>query len=279
MQPLGEDWLGLSTFGPLARTVKDSALLLDAMHGTVAGDRHAVPRYDGRYVDAAERPPGRLRIAVSRKLAPGLIARLSSDQRRALEQTAGLLRQLGHDVVQRDPAYGSSALVFTQTWVRGIYEDSLFVPDRTQLERSTRQMAAAGRLVSERHAQKLRAAMVGRTSARVLRLWDEVDVLVTPGLASTAIPAEGGYGRNAFIAFNLAARFTPWTAPFNVTGQPAVSIPAGAADDGLPLSVQLVGRPGAEDTLYSLAGQIEAARPWAARRPAIAEAAASPQPA
>jgi amidase len=216
---------------------------------------------------------------VSRKLAPGLIAKLSPDQRGALDQTAELLSELGHDVVERDPSYGGGALVFTQMWVRGIYEDSLFVPDRTQLERSTRQMAAAGRLVSERHAGRLKAATGGRTSARILRLWDEVDVLLTPGLASTAIRAEGKYGRSAFAAFDSAARFTPWTAPFNVTGQPAVSIPAGLAEDGLPLSVQLVGRLGAEDTLYSLAGQIEAARPWAARRPPIGEAAGSPQPA
>jgi amidase len=277
MQPLGEDWLGLSTFGGLARTVKDSALLLDAMQGTVAGDRHAVPPFQGSYAQAAGTPPERLRIAVSRKVPPGLIVRLSSDQRRALDQTAQLLAELGHDVVERPPAYGSSALLFTQIWVRGVYEDSLYVPDRTQLERSTRQMAAAGRLVSERHTRRLRAAMTGRTRARILRLWDEVDVLVTPGLARTALPAEGGYGRSAVAAVDIASRFTPWTAIFNVTGQPAVSIPAGLADDGLPLSVQLIGRPEAEDTLYSLAGQIESARPWATQRPPIGEAAATPQ--
>ena len=65
-------------------------------------------------------------------------------------------------------------------------------------------------------------------------------------------------------------RFTPFTAPFNLTGQPAITMPAGIGSDGLPLSVQLVGRPGAEDMLYSLAGQIEAARPWAERRPPVA---------
>jgi amidase len=71
------------------------------------------------------------------------------------------------------------------------------------------------------------------------------------------------------VAFNMAARFTPWTPVFNITGQPAVTLPAGLGTDGLPLSVQLVGRIGAEDTLYSLAGQIEAARPWAEQRPGV----------
>ena len=143
-------------------------------------------------------------------------------------------------------------------------------PDRSQLEPLTRRVAAFGRLVSPHRARKLRGELRSRTSARILALWDEFDVLMTPGLASTAVPAEGGYGRGALNAFNLASRFTPWTPPFNFTGQPAVVLPAGFGSDGLPLSVQLVGRPEAEHTLFSLAGQIEAARPWADDRPAIA---------
>jgi amidase len=103
-----------------------------------------------------------------------------------------------------------------------------------------------------------------------MALWDEFDVLLTPGLASTAIRAEGGYGRSAPRAIDIAGRFTPFTPLFNLTGQPAITIPAGIGSDGLPLSVQLIGRLGAEDVLYSLAGQIEAAAPWAQRRPEIA---------
>jgi amidase len=92
---------------------------------------------------------------------------------------------------------------------------------------------------------------------------------MTPALAKTAIGARGGYGRAAPVAVDVAGRFTPFTPIFNLTGQPAVSIPAGTGSDGLPLAVQLVGRVGAEDTLYSLAGQIEAAAPWVQRRPVI----------
>jgi amidase len=92
---------------------------------------------------------------------------------------------------------------------------------------------------------------------------------MTPGLATTAIAAEGGFDRSALVAFDRAARFTPWTAVFNITGQPAIAIPAGLGEDGLPLSVQLVGRPGDEALLYSLAAQIEAARPWADQRPPL----------
>ena len=86
----------------------------------------------------------------------------------------------------------------------------------------------------------------------------------------TAIAAEGGYGRPAPLAVDMAGRFTPFTPPFNVTGQPAITLPAGIGDDGLPLSVQLIGAIGAEDVLYSLAAQIESAAPWADRRPPMA---------
>jgi Asp-tRNA(Asn)/Glu-tRNA(Gln) amidotransferase A subunit family amidase len=106
----------------------------------------------------------------------------------------------------------------------------------------------------------------------MLELWGGVDVLMTPVLATTPIAAEGGYGRAALAAFNTAARFMPWTPPFNVTGQPALAIPAGFGTDGLPLSVQLVGRLGAEALLYSLAAQIETAAPWGDRRPLIGTA-------
>ncbi|PZS07347.1 MAG: amidase [Solirubrobacterales bacterium] len=265
--PERESWLGLNVYGALARTVRDSALLLDVMQGAVRGDADAAPAASGSFLEAAGRAPGTLRIAVSRKIPAGVIARLSSDQRGAWERTGALMGELGHEVVQRDPAYGLGAsLEFTQTWLRGIYEQSRRLPDRSLLERSTRQMAIAGRvLVPERRRDGLRARRAA-TSARILALWDEVDVLLTPGLASTAIAAEGGYGHAAPIAFDRAARFTPFTPAFNLTGQPAVTVPAGGSD-GLPLSVQLVGRPGAEATLYSLAAQIEAARPWAQQRP------------
>jgi len=267
--PVGEGWLGLSVYGALARTVKDSALMLDVMHGSVPGDADSAPPFEGSYAQAASRDPGRLRIAVSRKIPPGFITSVSSDQRSAWERIGKLLGDLGHEMVERDPPYGLASLGFTQLWLRGIYEQSLAVPDRSLLERSTRQMAAAGRtLVPPRRRDKVLASR-GPATARILELWQQVDVLLTPGLATTAIAAEGGYGHGAPIAFNRASRFTPFTPLFNYTGQPAIALPAGFGSDGLPLGVQLVGRPGAEDVLYSLAGQIETAQPWAGERPPL----------
>jgi amidase len=268
-QPAREGWLGLSVYGALARTVADSAALLDAIHGALPADADAAPRFEGSYAEAAGRPPARLRIAVSRKQPPGFMARLSDDQRGAWERTGALLSELGHEVVARDPAYGLGGIEFTQMWMRGIYEESRQVPDHSVLERSTRQLITAGRrLVPDRRRAKLLRQRAVRT-ARVLELWQEVDVLLMPVLASTAIAAEGAYGKSAPLAIDRASRFMPFNPVFNLTGQPSIALPAGFGGDGLPLSVQLIGRPGAEDLLYSLAGQIEAARPWAQHRPGV----------
>ncbi|MGI8716160.1 MAG: amidase [Solirubrobacteraceae bacterium] len=262
-------WLGLSVYGSLARTVADSALLLDVMHGPLPGDPSPAPPFSGSYVAAAAVAPAPLRIAVSRKLPPGQLGRISDDQRGAWERTGTLLSTLGHDVVPRDPAYGFAQLEFAQCWVRSVYEESLTLSDTALLEPSTRQMAAAGRYLvpKRRRASLLRGRAA--TSARIMALWDEFDVLVTPTLARTSIAADGAYGRSAPAAVNTAGRFAPFTATWNLTGQPAISIPAGLSADGLPLSVQLIGKLGAEDVLYSLAGQIEQAAPWAQRRPPI----------
>ncbi|HWD63931.1 MAG TPA: amidase family protein [Solirubrobacteraceae bacterium] len=270
MQPFGEGWLGLSTFGALARTVADSALLLDVLQEASPEDRYRLPPAAESFSAAATREPKRLRIAVSRKVPNGLIAPLSADQRLAFDRTARLLGELGHHVEERDPAYGLLSLEFAQTWIAGIDQEFSQLVRPQLAEASTRQMAAAGRrLVPPRRREALRTRREEKIR-RVLSLWDEVDVLLTPGLSRTALPAEGGYNRAAPVAFDRAARFTPYTPVFNLTGQPAISLPAGRGSDGLPLSVQLAGRIGDEATLYSLAAEIEAARPWASERPPLA---------
>ncbi|MGH2915329.1 MAG: amidase, partial [Solirubrobacteraceae bacterium] len=268
--PARGGWLGLSVYGALARTVSDSALLLDVMHGSLGSDSDRAPAFTGSYAQAAATPPRRLRIAVSRRIPPGLLGRVAADQRGAWERTATLLGSLGHEIVERDPRYGAAQLQFLALWLRGIYEESLTVADRSLLERTTRQMAAAGRrLVTARGRDRLSVRRPA-VSARIMSLWDECDVLMTPALARPAIVAEGGFMRPAPLAIEIAGRFTPFTPIFNLTGQPAISIPAGLGAGGLPLAVQLVGRLGAEDTLYALAGELESVAPWAQLRPPVA---------
>jgi amidase len=269
-QPQGPGWLGLATFGALARTVADSAFLLDMIHGALPGDGEPAPAPLGTFLQAALTEPVRpLRIAVSSKLPAGSLARLSADQRRAWNQTARLLEELGHQLEQRDPDYGAVAPEFIQTYLRAAHEEVAGLGDPSLVEKSTRQLGKIGGLVVSAGRRDKLLARRGATVQRIGKLWDDFDLLLTPGLASTAIKAEGAYGKSAPIALDRAGRFMPWFPTWNLTGQPAISLPAGFDALGLPLSIQLVGRHGAEETLYSVAGQIEAARPWAPERPAF----------
>ncbi len=136
---------------------------------------------------AAGTPPRPLRIAISTKIPPVALTRPGAAQRAVHEGTARLLEALGHHVSQRDPDYGTAQLQFTQAWMRGVYEEAAATGRRGELERSTRQMAAAGRYLvpPPRRRQLLRARP--HTTRRITALWDEFDVLLTPALASSPI--------------------------------------------------------------------------------------------
>jgi amidase len=111
-------------------------------------------------------------------------------------------------------------------------------------------------------------------SRGIIALWESYDVVLTPGLAGRPVPIGeiDACSDDPWEDFGRSGRFTPYTAIFNVTGQPAISVPLVHGDDGLPTSIQLAGRPADEATLLSLAAQLEAARPWAERRPELATA-------
>ena len=255
--PLAEHWHGLSVYGPLTRSVADAALFLDVAAGSEAQE----------FARAAQAEPGRLRIAVSAR--PPLPGPVDPDCRRVLEETAELLRSLGHDVRAQNPSYGTAIPNFIARYLRGIHDDARALPEPRRLERRTRTMARAGALATPRVLARVRAAEAGVTE-RLGRLFDEHDVLLTPALASPPVEIGRWEGRGALWTFNGVARHSPFAAPWNVTGQPAAAVPAGETSDGLPLAVQAVGRPGAEATMLSLARQLECARPWADRRPAMA---------
>jgi amidase len=256
--PKGELHLGLTVLGALARTVQDSALLLDVLAGSEV------------HLPAARRHPARrLRVAISTKVPPGLLARLSADQRQAFDRTARLLTELGHDVFEHDPRYGLMSLDFTQTFFRGTADLHAQLADPQRTERLTKQLVAvAGRIVTDRRRDAILARRRSQTD-RVMAMWDQCDVLMLPVLSRTALPAEGALGKSAAVALDKAARFMPWNPMANMTGQPAISLPAGLGSDGLPTAIQLVGRHGSETLLYSLAAQLQEAKPWAGMLPAL----------
>jgi amidase len=256
--PNPEGWHGLSTVGFVARTVEDSALL----YGAVTG----LP-----WPEAAARDPEKLRIALTFKVPRGLLARVEPEVRRATEDVAELLRSLGHEVVERDPDYGTAALNWTARYLRGIHDDAAAMPFPKRLEPRTKGMARLGRLLGQATLDRARAAQA-TDAARINAIFDDVDVILGPGTAT--LPPEVGRwtGAGALRTFNGVARFVPFQAVWNHTGNPAMTFPAGFSGSGVPLSVQIVTRPRAEETLLSLAAQVEAARPWADRRPPVAAA-------
>jgi amidase len=264
LMPDPEHWFGLSVIGCVSRTVQDTALFLDLVSGEAPGDATVPPPPPEPYVEAAKRRPGKLKIAVSAK--PFLPALVDRTVREALRETAELLRSLGHDVVKRDPAYGRVSTIATPRYLRGIHEDAVGMARPARLERRTRSISRLGRLFSPATIARARAAEAEHV-ARIGALFEEHDVLMTPVTARPPVDIlrwEGLGGARTLLGMGPVYPFTP---PWNATAQPAAAVPAGFDADGLPLSVQLVGRQNDESTLLSLAAQIEAERPWADRRP------------
>jgi amidase len=268
LAPLAEHWHGLSVVGWLARRVLDCALLYDATRGSGPEDADVAPPPAESFADAARRPPGKLRVAISVKPPPGVITSVHDEVRDAVVQTGELLRSLGHDVQERDPDYGLLFLNVVARYLRGIHDEAAEIPHPERLERRTRGMARMGGLVTPGLLSRARADEP-KLAARVNRIFDDHDVVITPVTTRPAIEVGRFEGRGALWTLNGVAGICPFTGLWNATGQPAASVPAGFAGNGLPLAAQLVGRPNDEATLFSLAAQIEAERPWADHRPPV----------
>jgi amidase len=265
LAPKQDSWHGLSTYGFVTRSVLDSAVLLDTV---VDGNGTAAPPPIGAPLrDAAQRPPGRLRVALSTK--PSALSRLDSRVEEALHSTADLLRSLGHEVRERDPQYGTVELAFSPRYLRSASDEAAAATRPGRLERRTKAMRRIGSLVApalvERAQQTARAF-----AASVGELLTDHDVILSPVMPTPPLAVGRAEGLGAIrTMLQHAAPAVAYTRPWNATGQPAASVPAGFTPEGLPLAVQLVGREGGERTLVSLAAQLESERPWADRRPPV----------
>jgi len=268
MAPFTEHWNGLSVNGCLSRTVLDTALYLDVVSGGSA-ERGAPPPPERPFVEAAETPPGKLRVAFStlppRAAAPPTV---SAPAAGAVAETAELLRSLGHEVAQRDPDWGGIGNNSVPRYLRGAAEDVARVPRPERLERRTRGFGQLGRLIPQALFERARVAEAA-DAARVNAIFDSHDVLMMPVMGGTALPVRRWQGRSALWTVLGMSRFYPFCVPWNHLGNPAMSVPTGFADDGMPLAVQIIGRPNDEATLISLAAQLEQERPWADNRPPI----------
>jgi amidase len=280
--PTGGDPLGLSVSGPLARTVTDAAAMLDALAVPVPGEPFgSPPRGAESFLAAARRAaPGRLRIGrYSQPMLPGLT--VDPACLAAYEQASGLLAELGHEVVDVDPGFDPEFVdVFETLWAVLAHGHPVPVAAEPLLRPLTRWWRARGAAVSGPEFM-VAAQAAQNLSRRVITGHLRVDVTLTPTLAQLPRPVgwftDGGdpAGDPADDPADDYARqqaFTPYTAIYNITGQPALSLPLGWTDPTpdrpvLPVGVQLVGAPGADRLLLELGAQVESAAPWAHRRP------------
>ena len=267
LAPKARGWHGLSVNGVLARSVADTALFHDVASGTTDVDADSAPAPETSFAEAAATPPGPLRIAWSKAIPRGVIPRLDPQLARGLDETVELLRGLGHTVQERDPDYGMDAIPnVIARYMRGAHDDAAALPHPERLERRTRAFARLGGLIPPAAIERSFAAEE-QIRARLNSVLEDNDVLITPAVAALP-PAIGRLqGRGALWTLNAVAGWVPYNGVWNLTGQPAASVPVGLSAEGLPLAVQVVVPPGRETLLLSLAAQIEQARPWAQLRP------------
>jgi amidase len=243
--PSSGGWHDLSTQGALTTRVADSALFLDTF-GT----------FGSSLVEAAATDPGPLRVGVSYSAAAATKALpLDSRVREQVERAAGVLRAAGHTVTDVKIPYPVAVKALTVRYLSGIAEAAAALDDPHAVEPRTRAIVGLGRPFGRRAVAWSRRRGDGWGGSVHDSLG--VDVLLTPVMTGPAIPVEHWKGKGGLATILAMNAFYPYTAQWNHAGVPAVSMPSGATDDGLPLAIQLVGRRGDDARLMALAGQWE----------------------
>jgi len=258
---------GLSTAGPMARSVSDAAALLDVLAGYEPGDPWWAAPPERPFSVTAHEPPPRLRVSVT--VTPPTDTPVDRECVAALESAAALLTELGHEVREATPPWRDTDLfeTFVAIWQVG---PALHPVDRALMTPLNRGLAEAARMLSAEDYGRAVAALQ-LLARRIVSFWAETDVVLTPTLALPPVPigwqdeVEGPIEK-----LRRNTQFTPFTALANLTGQPAMSVPLHWSAAGLPIGVQAIGPPAGDALLLSLASEIEAARPWSDRRPPIA---------
>jgi len=276
---VGDPLHGMAIEHVLTRTVRDSAAMLDAVEGPSIGDRYVIPRPQSPYLQEVSAAPRRLRIAFS--ATGGASGTVDAECVEAVHRAAKLCASLGHAVEEAFPsfdgqgAWDASVVYWTSSMAGTISRLALMLGRKPSPENLETSVWAA-----YQHGLSLKATDLERADAltnmvcrAVAQFFTRVDVLVTP-VAAMPAPKLGTLDANApgMTAqrwFETCAAATPFTGLFNMTGQPAVSLPLAQSREGLPIGIQFVARHGDEATLFNLAGELERAAPWAARKPAL----------
>jgi amidase len=274
---LGEIMGGLVQEHVVSRSVRDSAAVLDATGYPDPGDPHIAPRNERPYLVEAATPPGKLRIAVATRSPLGLP--VDADCEAAIASTVALLEELGQSVEEASPELdaGGMLVAFMNVWTAGAARDVEFIaaatgrkPGLDNLEGLTFAMYEMGRAISA--PQYIQSWAELHKAARVIgRFTSGYDAVLTPTLGQAPLPIGSVdlESRDIMAAFQPVLQFASMTAQYNVTGQPAISLPLHRNAQGLPIGVQFAAKFGEEATLFRLAGQLEAARPWAGSYPSL----------
>jgi amidase len=270
---------GLTVEFCVSKSVRDTARMLDWVHGPQPGDPYGCPAPERDYVEELTRDPGRLNIALMTESMTG--DDLDPEAVEAVESAARKLEALGHIVTtQRPPELGSGDELyetFITRWAGGMAQNVSVLETivgrpftAEDVEPLTWALIERGR--SESAAKYLSAVAAHQTMARMIAAIyeDGVDLVLTPVLGT--LPPKLGhfdqYGEDPMDAMLKARRFAAFTGGVNATGQPAISVPLEQSSEGLPIGVQLIAPIWREDVLIRIASQLEQAHPWAARRPA-----------
>jgi amidase len=267
--PMYGEITGLATAGPLARTVRDTAALLDVVAGRRTGDPSWAPEPSGSFLAACDRSPGSLRVA--RFIEP-VIADADVDPEcvTAWESASSLLASLGHEVEDIPVPLPREAVPTFETCWAVLTALSPAPPGAEGLLRPlTRWLTDRGRAISGPEFGLALGAM-RRYAADCLTALAPYDAVLTPTIAVPPLPVGALRDDDDPSAdFEAQKSFTPWTSAWNVTGMPAVSLPLHWTPSGLPVGVMLAARPAAEELLLALAAQVEAAAPWWHRYPPV----------
>jgi len=262
--------------GVLTRTVADTAALLDVLAGYVPGDAAWAAPPSEAYAAAAARPPGRLRIALT-TVPPLPDATVDALSVGAVHRAGALCESLGHSVEEIVPPWQADDIAdlfgsyFGAHVALSVYFAAIAAgrdaPTANDVEPLSWALWQRAMLLSAVQFQVLQAELQRRMRALIAFL-ERYDALLTPALAERPLPLGvlDSAAADPLATFHRSGYFTPFTPIFNASGQPAVAVPLYHGDDGLPLAVQLAGRPGGEATLLALSAQLEAAEPWAERR-------------
>ena len=265
--PIAGDVTLMSVLGPVARTVADAAAMLDAIAAPQAGEPFFAPQLPAgeSFAHAVRRSPGVLRIG--RYITPSVPgAVVEPECRQAWEEASELLDSLGHHVEDVAPAIDESIVpIFENVWAVAAHSYPVDPDREADLQPLTQWWRARGAAITGpgflRAMQQLQ-----QVARRAILAHVGYDLVLTPTVAQPPRPV--GWFSDAgdpAADFERQKRFTPFTAVYNVTGQPALTLPLHWTAEGLPIGVQLVGRPGGEATLLTVGAQLEAARPWAHR--------------